>query len=466
MSLTVSIITRGRPAILAETIRGYLGGISRDDTVIHVAIDDDDEATVNAKLPVDPQVIYSIQPREDTRGLKHQRVLTDAPADIYLVGTDHTPILSPGWDQVFLDAMALFPDGIGVVSTKLANASFPFVQGVTQKWVDLTGCVQPTQFPFWFIDDWTDAVAKMTGRYVMVDVDVNSNTHPQKTIGMHDVAFWAAYYNALEGERVEQANRIIDALDEPEWRKAVLRSNFSRILVWDRRLNDGVMVNGEQYQASRSAETTPPWAGYVRAKERATKQMLRMLGMPTRTGASGKSWPQEEGEPEAFAALLKERGVKRYLEIGCRYGDTLDFVMNALGPDATCVAVDLPGGDGFEKVGAEILKAVVEKHNGTLILGDSHDPEIIAKVAALGPFDAVLIDGDHTYEGAKADFEAYGPMAGIVAFHDIVCESVGVPKLWEELGGRNVDPMYSIVSEGSMMGFGVILKTISARAAA
>ncbi len=276
--LTVSIATRGRPQLLDETLRAGFKCVLPD-TRIHVAIDEDDEATrayLN-RLPGGGRYIYSVKPREDTRGLKHQRVLTEAPADLYLVGTDTTPITTVGFDKIFLETAAEFPDGIGVVSTPMANVSFPYLQAVTAKWVELTGHVQPPHFPYWFIDNWTDAVAKMAGRYWMADVDVNSNAHPQKTIGMHELPFWAAYYIALEGERVEQALRIIEALEEPVWRKDMLRSNIQRVTAWDRHLNDGVLRQGQQLEAQRTAETAPPWAGYLRAKERALAQMRGWL---------------------------------------------------------------------------------------------------------------------------------------------------------------------------------------------
>ncbi|MCS7366302.1 MAG: class I SAM-dependent methyltransferase [archaeon YNP-WB-062] len=54
--------------------------------------------------------------------------------------------------------------------------------------------------------------------------------------------------------------------------------------------------------------------------------------------------------------------------------------------------------------------------------------------------DFLFIDGDHTYEGVKKDFEMYSPLVrggGIIAFHDIVqhppetgCEVSG---FWNEI---------------------------------
>ena len=52
---------------------------------------------------------------------------------------------------------------------------------------------------------------------------------------------------------------------------------------------------------------------------------------------------------------------------------------------------------------------------------DSQDPATIEAVGECGPFDFVFIDGDHTYDGVRADWLAYSPLVrsgGLVAFHD------------------------------------------------
>ena len=51
-----------------------------------------------------------------------------------------------------------------------------------------------------------------------------------------------------------------------------------------------------------------------------------------------------------------------------------------------------------------------------------------------------MIDGDHTYEGVKRDFELYSRLTsrdGLIAFHDIVPNrfdpEIEVDRLWREL---------------------------------
>ena len=167
-------------------------------------------------------------------------------------------------------------------------------------------------------------------------------------------------------------------------------------------------------------------------------------------GFSGKPWPQYQKEIQGFIQLLLDEGCKSYLEIGCRYGDTWHAVGMALPKHSKLVAVDLPGAKSGQKhkgghqnsfIYLKRAKKDLQRHNrdAHVIIGDSQDKIIIGTVKWFAPFDAILIDGDHTANGVRQDLENYGPMAKFVAFHDIV----GTGK-W----ARQIRPIFLEYAEG------------------
>lgn len=186
---------------------------------------------------------------------------------------------------------------------------------------------------------------------------------------------------------------------------------------------------------------------------------------------SGRCASQNEWELRAFIQLIVERGARRYLEIGAREGDTFHEVMMSLPKGATGVAVDLPGGLWGKDSTRHQLPAAVEdvtknSRKASFLFGDSSTDATRRLIVGRGPYDAILIDGDHTYSGVLADWRAFGGMAPIVAFHDIVGagqservtgREVEVPRLWAEIkasGLRTVE----FVAPGSKMGIGVVLQ--------
>lgn len=57
---------------------------------------------------------------------------------------------------------------------------------------------------------------------------------------------------------------------------------------------------------------------------------------------------------------------------------------------------------------------------------DSHSPATLEQLSQIldgRALDFLMIDGDHSYEGVKQDFETYSPLVasdGLIAFHDIL----------------------------------------------
>ena len=138
---------------------------------------------------------------------------------------------------------------------------------------------------------------------------------------------------------------------------------------------------------------------------------------------------------------------ERVLEIGTAKGGTLYLWAQAASDNAALMSVDLPGGD-FGGAYAPCRSALYRSfarpgQTIQLELADSHLPESLTKVKEhFGGqlIDFAFIDGDHTYEGVKADFNDYGPLVrpgGIIAFHDILYRekqpSIRVDTLWGAL---------------------------------
>lgn len=186
------------------------------------------------------------------------------------------------------------------------------------------------------------------------------------------------------------------------------------------------------------------------------------------TTRSGRAPSQNEYELRSFVDFLVDHGVTRYLEIGARHGDTFFEVMTSLPVGSYGLALDLPGALwGTIKSKASLRDAVDDLRRrgyaAELMFGNSHKVATQEAVAERGPFDAILIDGDHTLAGVMRDWELYRSLAPIVAFHDIVGAGqsekvsgrpVEVPILWGRI--KDEHEHIEFIDTESKMGVGVV----------
>ena len=129
----------------------------------------------------------------------------------------------------------------------------------------------------------------------------------------------------------------------------------------------------------------------------------------------------------------KKNKFESFLEIGFAAGINNSFI-NKFFNFKKIVAVDYVAPGGINK---ETFFANLRFKNLTLICGDSTKRETINKVSLLGPYDFVFIDGGHSYDTVKKDFQNYSKNLnknGLIAMHDIFSDTVvGVPKFWKEI---------------------------------
>jgi hypothetical protein len=156
-------------------------------------------------------------------------------------------------------------------------------------------------------------------------------------------------------------------------------------------------------------------------------------------------------KPTELAGLLAAAAAWRprtVWEIGTAAGGTLWALAATLRsprgsglPPVAFVSIDLPGGpySGGAVCSPETLAAMIARAGGpesrlTVIHGDSRAVELPGE-----PPDFVLIDGDHSETGVRADWERYAPLVtrGMIALHDILphppATGVEVAQLWAEI---------------------------------
>lgn len=270
MTLSIILAGRGRPEPLERTIAKTIENIALPSTQFIIALDHDDPKCAEVARRFEPRVEVAVWPREDSLGAKFNRVLSIAPADVYLDMVDYAPIVTPGFDRIVLDAAMVFPDEIGFVFSRLANISFPYSQAVTHRTAEIMGGFFPEWFPYWFIDHWVSDIAQMIGRCAFSDITCDVSRRPG-TQDKRDPAFWATLYDALRYERHAIANRLLEAAIEPEWRKKILRSYWPIIDQRSEMINDGVRRTSPYVQQAPSDER------YERIKAAAVEKMRELM---------------------------------------------------------------------------------------------------------------------------------------------------------------------------------------------
>ncbi|GMV82755.1 MAG: hypothetical protein AMXMBFR7_39390 [Planctomycetota bacterium] len=158
--------------------------------------------------------------------------------------------------------------------------------------------------------------------------------------------------------------------------------------------------------------------------------------------------PQDDFEFRWFCRNLSAIRASRYLEIGSRDGASLFVVAAYLPPGSLIVSVDLPAarwGYPESQRNLQTIAGLLRARGFSFhaITGDSHlnsTLDEVHKASGGDPFDALFLDGDHTYEGVSQDWRMYSPLVrigGLVGFHDLIrapeYPDVEVGRLFDEL---------------------------------
>ena len=178
---------------------------------------------------------------------------------------------------------------------------------------------------------------------------------------------------------------------------------------------------------------------------------------------------QRADEIAPFLHWAAETPLRRIAEIGSARGGNLLLFSIAAESESQLISIDLDDDPAKEAVYRRLIEP---SHRLTFIAGDSHDPKTVDRFReSLGGdmLDLLFIDGDHSYEGVKADFDRYSPFVrggGIIGIHDIVPDAFqrfgratpsdtgGVFSFWNELKANGLD-WREFVSDPDQDGFGI-----------
>ena len=187
------------------------------------------------------------------------------------------------------------------------------------------------------------------------------------------------------------------------------------------------------------------------------------------------SMSQKFDEISRLAKLIREKSPKIIMEIGTRKGGTLYTWCRISNPDLV-ISIDLPGGihgGGYNEKKKKLYREFLSDKPNTqlyLLQLNSHSHDTLNKVLDIlkgRKIDFLFIDGDHTYEGVRSDFEMYSNLVrqeGIIAFHDIVpnltnhedASTIEVPRFWKEVKMTNEYEEIISKTGNSWMGIGVL----------
>jgi hypothetical protein len=177
---------------------------------------------------------------------------------------------------------------------------------------------------------------------------------------------------------------------------------------------------------------------------------------------------QRTYEFQELVKIYKTRHPEYVLEIGTWHGASLFHWLHNASSNAKIINIDLgpdrwnpPEPDFDTRIWGQWVPNGVELYT---VIGNSQDPNIVELIHHRVPrIDFLWIDGDHSYEGVKADFQNYGPLvtSGVIALHDIIQPirrmRINVCKLWREIqeAGYKTQEIYSMPNQPDM-GIGII----------
>lgn len=228
-------------------------------------------------------------------------------------------------------------------------------------------------------------------------------------------------------------------------------------------------LRGQRRRYDRAGrDPRPPAELVVQSPDGAILQLRDHELGDLRLGLGELAASQKVDELLPFLERVAALAPQAVCEIGTSAGGTLYLLTRVAGPDAVIVSVDL---DTPPHVAAARKRLARAGQRVVSLAGDSHSEAMRDRVleALEGrPLDTLFIDGDHSYDGVRRDWELYSPLVregGVIGLHDVhedystsrgtrtAAISGEVPRFWRELReGRRTE---ELIADPNQDGYGI-----------
>ncbi|OAD20179.1 O-methyltransferase-like protein [Candidatus Thiomargarita nelsonii] len=172
-------------------------------------------------------------------------------------------------------------------------------------------------------------------------------------------------------------------------------------------------------------------------------------------------------ELAAMFSQVERLKPKSILEIGLSVGGTFEVWSRLASEEFIMVGVDLEVPQLLE----QSFPALSSGQKLEIVIGDSHSLDTFEKVKAKFPngVDFLFIDGDHSYNGVKQDYEMYSQLVnqgGRIMLHDInpdwhqlygqdcIEDSGQVYQFWQEVKKQRVKTE-EVIDKAGQSGYGI-----------